>query len=104
MMIEKECAAHSWCCELQMQTQEGMTKSAVTANALLEIRTEITSSIKMKVGLCGLYGNRDIPSQMEEFAKNITKYVYRRSEKRRLQRCDKPISVIAPFALLSHHF
>jgi hypothetical protein len=87
-----------------MQTQEGMTKSAVTANALLEIRTEITSSIKMKVGLCGLYGNRDIPSQMEEFAKNITKYVYRRSEKRRLQRSDKPISVIAPFALLSHHF
>jgi hypothetical protein len=51
-----------------------------------------------------LSGNRDVPSWMRKCVENITKYVYRQSERRRLLRSDKPISVIPPFELLSHHF
>jgi hypothetical protein len=102
MLIEKDCAVRLWCCDLQMQTQERMTKAAVTVKALFGVKTEVTSSIKMNWSIYSLYGNRDVPSRMKKCAENIMKYVYRRSERYRLLRSGKPISVIPPFALLSH--
>jgi uncharacterized protein YjgD (DUF1641 family) len=59
-----------------MQTQEGMTKAAVTVKALFQVNTEVTSSIKMNWSMYSLYGNSDVPSRMKKCAENVMKYVY----------------------------